>query len=81
MKALLSGIAVVFTLSSTAGIAQTPSQMKSDRSAKEREAERLRQARLKHFGRVSTARSRFLRQHMTRSWRQGTTAEKQPAVM
>jgi hypothetical protein len=53
MKALLSGIAVVFTLSSTAGIAQTPGQMKSERSAREREAECLRQARLKLSG-IST---------------------------
>jgi len=67
MKALLGVIAVVFTLSPTAGIAQTPSQPKSHRSAREREAECLRQARLKHFGRVSTARSRFLRQCMTHS--------------
>ena len=50
MKALLGVIAVVFTLSPTAGIAQTPSQTKSERSAREREAECLRQARLKHFG-------------------------------
>jgi hypothetical protein len=64
MKSLLAALAVVFSVSTTAAIAQTPRQLKGERFAKK--AECLKQARMKRFERNFAARNRFMRQCMAR---------------
>ena len=63
MKTLLGALAVLFALSCTAAVGQTPRhqpprQLKAERFAKKSEC--LKQARMKRFERNFAARNRFL---------------------
>jgi hypothetical protein len=62
MKGLVAALAVVFSMSTTAAMAQTPRQLKGERFAKK--AECMKQARMKRFERNFAARNRFMRQCM-----------------